>query len=88
MDKVDKIDCRANGEVVFLTTEPLHLRCLKDVLTGGSHYTHVSSFRRKGIFLSHRGHKTKGQVRPKSRFRKNRRSRPWGFREIFLTKNL
>ena len=36
MDGVEKIDCRANGEVVFLTVGPLHLEILKNVLPKGS----------------------------------------------------
>jgi hypothetical protein len=36
MDRAEKIDCRANGEVIFQTMIPLHLKTHKNVLTRGS----------------------------------------------------
>ena len=36
MDRCQKIDCRANGEVIFRATRPLHLKGPKNLFTGSS----------------------------------------------------
>ena len=43
----EKIDCRANGEVVFYWMIPLHLKVSKNVLTEGSQYN-LRHEKRKG----------------------------------------
>jgi hypothetical protein len=36
MDRREKIDCRANGEVIFRATRPLSLKVPKHIFTGSS----------------------------------------------------
>ena len=36
MDRREKIDCRANGEVIFRATRPLSLKAPKHAFTGSS----------------------------------------------------
>jgi len=43
MDRAEKIDCRANGEVIFQSMIPLHHKSPKNVRTKGSQHSPESS---------------------------------------------